>query len=88
MLGMNTGLFRKLAVDDRVWTASELAKDLRVDLRLLGKHLSSKLQTFEGTNYIYLQHRTPSSLPCSKWYHRRDDCGTIPSQANNHDACR
>lgn len=53
MLGMNIGLFRKLAVDDRVWTASELAKDPMVDLRLLGKHLSSKLQTFKGTNITF-----------------------------------
>lgn len=44
MLGMNTGLFRKLALHDRVWTTSELAMDLRVELRLLGKHLTFKLK--------------------------------------------
>ncbi|GKZ76594.1 hypothetical protein AnigIFM56816_006861 [Aspergillus niger] len=39
MLGMNTGLFRKLALHDSVWTPSELAKDLRVDVRLLERIL-------------------------------------------------
>lgn len=48
MLGMNTGLFRRLALHDSVWTSSELAKDLRVDVRLLGKHLSSEAAKVQG----------------------------------------
>ncbi|RDK37168.1 S-adenosyl-L-methionine-dependent methyltransferase [Aspergillus phoenicis ATCC 13157] len=39
MLGMNSGLFRKLALHDSVRTPSELAKDLRVDVRLLERIL-------------------------------------------------
>ncbi|GKZ17871.1 hypothetical protein AbraIFM66951_006891 [Aspergillus brasiliensis] len=39
MLGMNTGLFRKLALHDCAWTPSELAKDLKVDLQLLERIL-------------------------------------------------